>query len=99
MVEVFDASDALVSHQTSDINGKIEINNVQLWWPFTMNKIAGYQYLVKFSLIKSNNTIDSYYQKVGIRTVKVNGTQFLINDKPFYFRGFGKHEDSNVCQF
>ena len=24
----------------------------------------------------------------------VEGTQFLINGKPFYFKGFGKHEDA-----
>ena len=33
---------------------------------------------------------------VGIRTVRVDGSRFLINDEPFYFRGFGKHEDSAV---
>jgi beta-glucuronidase len=26
----------------------------------------------------------------------VSGTKFLINDKPFYFTGFGKHEDTAV---
>lgn len=39
---------------------------------------------------------DVYYLPVGIRTVKVEGTSFLINDKPFYFKGFGKHEDADV---
>ena len=29
-----------------------------------------------------------------MRTVRVEGTSFLINGKPFYFKGFGKHEDS-----
>ena len=33
---------------------------------------------------------------VGIRTVRIDGSRFLINDEPFYFRGFGKHEDLNV---
>ena len=28
--------------------------------------------------------------------MRVTGTQFLINGEPFYFRGFGKHEDLNV---
>jgi beta-glucuronidase len=27
-----------------------------------------------------------------VRTVKVDGIRFLINDEPFYFTGFGKHE-------
>lgn len=37
---------------------------------------------------------DVYEQTFGIRTVEVKGTRFLINGEPFYFKGFGKHEDS-----
>lgn len=32
----------------------------------------------------------------GIRTVKVDGATFLINGEPFYFTGFGRHEDTPV---
>jgi beta-glucuronidase len=39
---------------------------------------------------------DRYVLPIGIRTVAVSGSQFLINGEPFYFRGFGKHEDLNV---
>lgn len=42
------------------------------------------------------NLEDVYYLPVGIRTVKVEGTSLLINNKPFYFKGFGKHEDADV---
>ena len=35
-------------------------------------------------------------QSVGVRTVKVSGNRFLINGEPFYFTGFGKHEDLAV---
>jgi beta-glucuronidase len=37
-----------------------------------------------------------YSLPVGIRTVRVDGPRFLINEEPFYFRGFGKHEDAPV---
>ncbi len=37
---------------------------------------------------------DEYEEPFGIRTVEVKGTQFLINGRPFYFKGYGKHEDS-----
>ena len=33
---------------------------------------------------------------MGIRSVEVKGTKFLINNEPFYFKGFGKHEDADV---
>ena len=37
--------------------------------------------------------VDSYHQSVGVRTVEVRGTEFLINGAPFRFTGFGMHED------
>lgn len=37
---------------------------------------------------------DEYRQTFGIRSVEVRGTQFLINGRPFYFKGPCKHEDS-----
>ena len=39
---------------------------------------------------------DVYTLPVGIRTVHVTSTQFLINGKPFYFHGVNKHEDADV---
>lgn len=39
---------------------------------------------------------DVYTLPIGIRTVNVTSTQFLINNKPFYFHGVNKHEDSDV---
>ncbi|KAL0194250.1 hypothetical protein M9458_012546, partial [Cirrhinus mrigala] len=39
---------------------------------------------------------DFYTLPVGIRTVRVTNTQFLINNKPFYFHGVNKHEDADV---
>lgn len=39
---------------------------------------------------------DVYVLPVGIRTVDVSSTQFLINKKPFYFHGVNKHEDYDV---
>lgn len=41
-------------------------------------------------------TEDVYTVPVGIRTVHVTSSQFLINGKPFYFHGVNKHEDADV---
>ena len=46
------------------------------------------------SLVDGGPVVDSYHQSVGVRTVEVDGIRFLINGEPFYFTGFGKHEDS-----
>lgn len=40
--------------------------------------------------------MDVYRLKIGVRTLHWNSKQFLINGKPIYFRGFGRHEDSDV---
>ena len=34
--------------------------------------------------------------QVGLRTVQVTSSAFLINGEPFYFRGVNKHEDSDI---
>ena len=35
-------------------------------------------------------------RRYGIRTVSIREGRFLINGAPFYFHGFGKHEDSDL---
>ena len=71
--------------------GKLTINNVHLWEP--MN---AYLYKLKVELLDDEEIIDTYFEEFGVRTVEVKDGKFLINNKPFYFKGFGKHEDSYV---
>lgn len=66
--------------------GTIAIPDARLWWPW-----PGEPYLYTAVITCGE---DRYEQQFGIRTVKVQDTRFLINGKPFYFKGFGKHEDS-----
>ncbi len=72
-------------------NGQVVIKDVKLWEP--MN---AYLYKLKVDLVKNNILIDTYSEEFGVRTVEVKEGKFLINNKPFYFKGFGKHEDSHV---
>lgn len=67
-------------------SGRVIIPNAHLWQP-----LAAYLYTAEIRMGE-----DCYNQSFGIRTVEVKGTQFYINGKPFYFKGFGKHEDSAV---
>lgn len=41
----------------------------------------------------SQRPLDVYSFKVGLRTVQVRGSQILLNGKPVFLKGFGKHED------
>ena len=57
----------------------------------------GYLYELTVELWDDGDVpVDAYSLPVGIRTVEIDGARFLINGEPFYFRGFGKHEDSAV---
>ncbi|RWS26409.1 Beta-glucuronidase-like protein [Leptotrombidium deliense] len=77
-------------------SGSTNIQNAMFWWPIGMNANPGYLYNFK-AMVKSNGELlDEYDLKIGIRTVQITDSQFLINDKPFYFMGFGKHEDSHI---
>lgn len=51
-------------------------------------------YHLKISIYKLNTLVDEYIQDFGVRTINIKNNQILINNKPFYFRGFGWHEDS-----
>ena len=72
-------------------NGTLEVPDVHPWRPG-----EGYLYDLEVSLHDEDRLIDSYVLPVGVRTVEIRGQQFLINGEPFYFRGFGKHEDAAV---
>jgi len=71
--------------------GVLRIDEVKLWQPG-----AAYLYNLEVALYEEGNLVDSYAQTVGVRTIEVTRDQFLINGKPFYFTGFGKHEDTPV---
>jgi beta-glucuronidase len=64
--------------------GTLAIKGVNLWQP-----LAPYLYDIKATFGN-----DVYTLPYGVRTVRVDGTKFLINEKPFYFKGYGKHEDT-----
>lgn len=83
VVEVFDREGRLAA-RSEGAEGALEIQNVTLWQP-----LKAYLYDVKVTFGK-----DVYTLPYGVRTVRVEGTQFLINEKPFYFKGYGKHEDT-----
>lgn len=66
------------------LKGILTIENAILWQPL---KPYLYEVDVKFGE-------DKYTMTYGIRTIKVEGGKFLINGQPFYFKGYGKHEDT-----
>lgn len=55
-VDVVDMHGATVATATGD-HGDIQVNNAQLWWPFTMNKQdQAYLYTLQVTIMCINNT-------------------------------------------
>jgi beta-glucuronidase len=71
--------------------GVLAFDDVHLWQPG-----AAYLYSLEVRLMRDGVLLDEYALAVGVRTIEVRGTEFLINGVPFYFTGFGKHEDTLV---
>jgi len=66
----------------------LEVNGAKFWSIDSPNL-----YDLTVDIIKEDTIIDSYSLKVGIRTIEVDGYELLLNGKPVYLTGFGRHED------
>lgn len=84
---LYDAAGTLVA-EGGGPQAALPVSDPHLWEPGD-----GYLYDLRVELSQDGRPIDRYCLPVGVRTVRVEGNRFLINDRPFYFRGFGKHED------
>lgn len=63
------------------------------WWS------PGHPYLYTLCvelLGDGGEVVDVYRLPLGLRTVRVEQDKFLLNERPFYFTGFGRHEDSDL---
>lgn len=90
-VDLLDAKGSKVASSTEKSKGSLTVKSAKLWQPG-----AAYLYRLRIRLQAKSETVDEYFVNVGIRSVKVKGFEILINDKPFYFKGYGKHEDTPV---
>lgn len=86
-VSLVDKEGHEVAHAIGN-QGELKVENAKLWQP-------GEGYLYTLKVVTQHQNPDLYELKVGLRVIEVLGTQFLINGKPFYFKGFGRHEDSD----
>lgn len=87
---LFDAKGHCVA-QKDGKEGVLYVENAHLW-----QVRNAYLYRLRIRIMDGEELIDEYEQEIGIRTVKVEGTDILLNGEPVYLRGFGKHEDSDI---
>ena len=71
--------------------GQLKVEKAHLW------KVRNaYLYTLKITVENEGKLIDEYEDRIGIRTVKVEGKRILINGEEVYLKGFGKHEDFDI---
>ena len=90
MVSAQDETGETVASGTGPV-GQLPIEGVHLWQPR-----HAYLYTCVVELWQQGRRLDTYEQPFGVRTLAIKDGKFLINGKPFYFKGFGRHEDSQV---
>lgn len=69
----------------------LEVTQPKLWAPG-----SPHLYQLTVELTNSSGVFDRYTLPVGIRTIKIEGDELLLNGQPIYLRGFGRHEDFAV---
>lgn len=65
----------------------VQLKNPRLWSDKEPNL---YTLTVR---LENGAASDEYSFKIGVRTVEAKGDHLLLNGKPVFLRGFGKHED------
>lgn len=89
-LELYDEDGKLVA-EGSGKEGTLDVKNARLWQVHN-----AYLYNLVVKITDGGEIIDEYEQEIGIRTIEVKDTSILLNGKPVYLRGFGKHEDSDI---
>jgi len=85
--EIFDEDGILVDSSETEYS-ELFIEETERWEP-----LNSYLYTLKVSIIKDNQIVDTYTEEFGVRTIEIKDNKLLVNDKPIYLSGFGKHED------
>ena len=84
-VQILDP-EGCVAAQGEGANGSLKVDAPRLWEPW-----PGKPWLYTARVCFGE---DRYDQTFGFREVRVDGVRLLLNGKPLYLKGFGKHEDS-----
>lgn len=94
-ISIYDGSTE-IHHRTLSVTGgeiqaAFEIPECRLWSPEDPHL-----YQIRFELLEDESFIDEYFLDIGIREITVEKDRLLLNGKPVFLKGFGKHEDFPV---
>lgn len=71
--------------------GTLTVRDAHLW-----QLRHAYLYTITVQIWDGDVLVDEWYDTVGLRTVEVRDARILLNERPVYLKGFGRHEDSPV---
>ncbi|KAA8820663.1 beta-glucuronidase [Bifidobacterium rousetti] len=82
-----------VAASAEGAEGALAVAHARLW-----NVRDAHLYRIEFTILdgESGEIIDEYRDEIGIRAVEVRGREILVNGRPVYLKGFGRHEDSAI---
>ena len=70
------------------VEGEFKVPDCHPWSPE-----APHLYRLCIQLLDDSFAIDEYSLDIGIREIEISGNNLLLNGKPIFLKGFGKHED------
>lgn len=73
------------------VSGEFVIENCRFWSPE-----QPHLYRLQFELLRGDTLLDEYSIEFGVREIALDKENLLLNGKPVFLRGFGKHEDFAV---
>jgi beta-glucuronidase len=79
---------ANISAETFSDEIELNVPNASLWSCESPNL-----YDLTIELARGGAVIDRYALAIGIRTIRATSDALLLNGKPVYLKGFGRHED------
>lgn len=89
-VSLYDADGNRVA-SAEGCEGVLQVPDAHLW-----QVRNAYLYRIVLEIRDGDMVLDSYVDRIGIRTIAIEGTRILVNGKPVYLKGYGKHEDFEV---
>jgi len=75
---------SVAANSRSDVSVKVKIPDAQRWSPEEPNL-----YRARVQLMDGGRILDEVEENFGMREIRVEGTQLLLNGKPIYLRGYG----------
>ena len=78
--------------ETTVTDIELMVPDAALWSPD-----SPHLYELNVELACGDETFDRYTLPIGIRTVETQGDALLLNGKPIYLKGFGRHEDFPIA--